>query len=105
MTEGTRSQSTWPVDHVADGIDAGHRGLEVRIDGDAAVRRQFHTHLVQSQPFDERPPANADQYDIGLKGLGRATFCRLHSQGHARVGRLRLGDLRTQFELQSLLGE
>ena len=26
-----------PVDHVADGVDAGHGGLEMRVDGDAAA--------------------------------------------------------------------
>ena len=117
MTEGTRFQSTWPfwpamvstqampssmalwasirpVDHVADGVDAGHRRLEMSIDGDAAVIGQLHAELVEAQPFDERPPADADQHDIGLQGLGRAAFGRLHGQADAGVGRLRLGDLR-----------
>src|SRR5262249_35551572 len=37
-----------PVDHVADGVDAGHAGLEMTIDGDTAAVGQLDADLVEA---------------------------------------------------------
>ena len=67
---------------------------------------QLHADLVEAEPFDERPPADADQHDIGLHGLGRAAFGRLDASSVTPAPVVSaLVTLRAQLELQPLLGE
>ena len=94
-----------PVDHVADGIDAGHRGLEVAVDGNAAALGHLHADLVQAEALHEGAAADRNQDDVGFQRLGRAAFRGLDRQRHAGAGRLGLGDLGAELELQPLLGE
>ena len=65
----------------------------MRIDLDAAARRELHAGLVEAEALDVRPPADADQHDVGLDGLGRAAFRRLDGERDAGAAGLGLGDL------------
>src|SRR6185437_1506161 len=50
-----------PARHVARGEDAGHAGLELLVDDDAAIDRE--TGLLRK--FEARPDADADDDEIG----------------------------------------
>ena len=57
----------------------------MRVDLDAAARRERDAGLVEAEAFDDGPPADADQHDVGLDGLGRAALRRLDGEGDAGV--------------------
>src|SRR5204863_3029027 len=94
-----------PVDDVADRVDARHRGLEVRVDLDAAARRELDAGLVEPEAFNGGPPADADQHDVGFDGLDGTPFRRLYRERDAGIRRLRLGHLRAEPELHALPGK
>ena len=72
-----------PVDHVANGVDAGHRCLEVAVDGDAAAVREFHAHLVEPETGHVGTPPDRHQHDIGLERLGRTALRGLDGERNA----------------------
>ena len=53
-------------DHVADRIDAGHVGGEMRVGLHPAALVQRDTGRVQTQPLRERTAADRQQHDVGL---------------------------------------
>ena len=57
-----------PVDHVAEGEDARHAGLESIVDDDRAARVHFDTQRLQAQPGAVRAPAGGHQHGIGRHG-------------------------------------
>ena len=66
-----------PGDHVADGVDAGHVGREMRVDDDAAALSLVDAGLFEPEALGVGHAADRDQHDVGLDRLGRAAGGRL----------------------------
>ena len=61
--------SIGPAIDVADGVDAGDVGAEMRIDDDAAAIVLLHAGGFEAEPFGVRHAADRDQHDVGLERL------------------------------------
>ncbi len=96
-----------PGDHVADGVDAGHIGLEVRVDDDALPVVERHADGLEAEPLGVGHATDGDQHHVGLHhhAVGAAGRCRLDRDLVAGRG---LGDARhlaRELEAHALLGE
>ena len=72
-----------PGDDVADRIDAGDVGREMRIDDDPPAIVLLDADGFEAQPLGERHAADRDKHDIGFDRLRRAAARRrldLHLQ-------------------------
>ena len=56
------------VDDIADGINAGHAGLPVVVDRNAALVGQLHARFVEIEARGEGLAAHGDEDDLGLIG-------------------------------------
>ena len=61
-----------PGDHVADGIDAGDVGREMRVDDDAAAIVLLDADGFEAEPFGVGHAADGDEHDVGFERLGGA---------------------------------
>ena len=66
--------------HIADGIDAGHRGLEMLVGFHTAAVIHLDTGLFQAEAVGIWLATNGHQYDVGLDRLGIAALGRFN--GH-----------------------
>ena len=60
-------------DDIADGVDAGDIGAEMRIDDHAAAVILFHTGRFEAETIGEGHTADRHQHDVRFDGLGGAT--------------------------------
>ena len=83
-----------PGDHVADRVDAGDVGGEMRVGDDAAALHR-DAELGEAEALGVGHAADRDEHDVGLDRLGRAARGRLDArlQGLARC--VDAGDLAT----------
>ena len=63
--------SIGPGDDVADGVDAGDVGAEMRIDDDAAAIVALDAGRIEPEPVGVGHAADRDQHDIGLDAFRR----------------------------------
>ena len=89
-------------DNVADGIDAGHAGGEVRIDDDAPFVVLSDTDGFEAESFGKRNAADRDEHDVGFDLIGRAARHRLDPCPEPVPRRFHRGHLRRKSELYSL---
>ena len=66
-----------PADHIADGVDALHIGLEMIVDHDAAALVERDARFLQPETFGVGHAADRDQHHIGVERLGLAALRRL----------------------------
>ena len=93
-----------PGDDVADGIDAGDIGAEMRIDDDAAAIVLLHAGGFEAEAFGVGHAPDRDQHDIGFERLRcAAARGRLDLYLERLAGGIDRGDFRRQLERQPLL--
>lgn len=84
----------------------GYHCLESIVDGYSALLVPLDAHILQTQVVRVRPPADAHQQYVARYVLLLARIFRILDGHYDLVASFRSGrDLRTQLELQALLGE
>ena len=94
----------WAGNHVANGVDAVNRALELAVDAHATALIERHADQIKAQPFGERLATDRDQRHVSIEQFHVAALGRFDPNLERTIGFLvDAGDLAREAELNALL--